>query len=310
MKRIIAVFALILALSTTVKSQPITLISFGPTVTILNTTSAGAVTGSTFALPGGNANVFTWTVVPVGAPSAISIALQVSNDNSAWFALSTCTTAAGCIFNSGVNAYKFVRSVQTSRTGGTSTTATVNTARAYGIGSGSNPNVAGQVFASNGTSTAPSYSFTSEPTLGFWRNGAGVIQAQGTLLGSGNIIAAIGNKLAINGRFGISSPSDGTATLGNIAGTDFGLLQFGGITSGFPALKRNASELLTSKADDSGSTGHAASYFRATATTFAGLPADVSGVIRYCSDCTIASPCAGAGTGAIAKRLNGVWVCN
>lgn len=38
------------------------------------------------------------------------------------------------------------------------------------------------------------------------------------------------------------------------------------------------------------------------------LPTD--GMIGYCSDCTIASPCAGGGTGAIAKRLNGVQVCN
>lgn len=35
-----------------------------------------------------------------------------------------------------------------------------------------------------------------------------------------------------------------------------------------------------------------------------------NGQMRYCSDCTIANPCAGGGTGAIAKRLNGVNVCN
>ena len=35
-----------------------------------------------------------------------------------------------------------------------------------------------------------------------------------------------------------------------------------------------------------------------------------NGQIGYCSDCTIANPCAGSGTGAIAKRLNGVNVCN
>jgi hypothetical protein len=35
-----------------------------------------------------------------------------------------------------------------------------------------------------------------------------------------------------------------------------------------------------------------------------------NGSVVYCSDCTIANPCAGAGTGAIAKRLNGAWVCN
>lgn len=44
---------------------------------------------------------------------------------------------------------------------------------------------------------------------------------------------------------------------------------------------------------------------------FASLPADVAdGSQVYCSDCTIASPCAGSGTGALAKRLADAWVCN
>jgi hypothetical protein len=44
---------------------------------------------------------------------------------------------------------------------------------------------------------------------------------------------------------------------------------------------------------------------------FATLPgSQQAGTILYCSDCTIASPCAGGGSGAIAKRLNGAWVCN
>lgn len=41
----------------------------------------------------------------------------------------------------------------------------------------------------------------------------------------------------------------------------------------------------------------------------AGL-APPNGSLIYCSDCTIASPCAGGGTGALAKRLNGAWICN
>jgi len=45
-------------------------------------------------------------------------------------------------------------------------------------------------------------------------------------------------------------------------------------------------------------------------TTFANLATPTNGTERYCSDCTIANPCAGGGTGALAKRLNGVWVCN
>jgi hypothetical protein len=47
-----------------------------------------------------------------------------------------------------------------------------------------------------------------------------------------------------------------------------------------------------------------------TNAVFADLGAALNGSVIYCSNCTIASPCAGGGTGAIAKRLNGVWVCN
>jgi hypothetical protein len=43
---------------------------------------------------------------------------------------------------------------------------------------------------------------------------------------------------------------------------------------------------------------------------FAGLGTPANGTFTYCSDCTVANPCAGSGTGALAKRLNGVWVCN
>jgi hypothetical protein len=44
--------------------------------------------------------------------------------------------------------------------------------------------------------------------------------------------------------------------------------------------------------------------------TFNNLGALANGTMRYCSDCAAANPCAGGGTGAIAKRLNGRWVCN
>jgi hypothetical protein len=47
-----------------------------------------------------------------------------------------------------------------------------------------------------------------------------------------------------------------------------------------------------------------------TAVLFAALGAPSNGTVYYCSNCTIASPCASGGTGAIAKRLNNGWVCN
>lgn len=47
-----------------------------------------------------------------------------------------------------------------------------------------------------------------------------------------------------------------------------------------------------------------------TGTTFAALGTPANGTFIYCSDCTFADPCAGSGTGAIAKRLNGAWRCD
>jgi hypothetical protein len=47
------------------------------------------------------------------------------------------------------------------------------------------------------------------------------------------------------------------------------------------------------------------------ATLFANLGTPpANGFIAYCSDCTKATPCASGGTGALAKRLAGVWDCN
>lgn len=53
-----------------------------------------------------------------------------------------------------------------------------------------------------------------------------------------------------------------------------------------------------------------AGKFSLNAVAFADLGTPANGTLVYCSDCTIANPCAGSGTGALAKRLNGVWVCN
>jgi hypothetical protein len=56
----------------------------------------------------------------------------------------------------------------------------------------------------------------------------------------------------------------------------------------------------------------AATRIRPTGFLFAVIATNLAqdGDVGYCSDCTIANPCAGSGTGAIAKRLNGVNVCN
>lgn len=53
-----------------------------------------------------------------------------------------------------------------------------------------------------------------------------------------------------------------------------------------------------------------AGYLLSAGLTFATLGTPANGAIVYCSDCTFANPCAGSGTGAIAKRLNGAWRCD
>ncbi len=57
-------------------------------------------------------------------------------------------------------------------------------------------------------------------------------------------------------------------------------------------------------------TGTAGIGILPSATIFSALGSFTNGTVAYCSDCTVASPCAGSGTGAIAKRLNSTWVCN
>jgi hypothetical protein len=51
-------------------------------------------------------------------------------------------------------------------------------------------------------------------------------------------------------------------------------------------------------------------FLQSAGTTFAALGAPGNGRFIYCTDCTKATPCAGAGTGALAKRINGAWDCD
>lgn len=140
---LLAVLALIL-IPIQPSAQVITSISYGITVTVLNTSSTGAVTGSTFAMNAQNASVFTLTITANGA--ALSTVLQASNDNTNWFDITTCTTATGCVYNSGVVAFKFIRVNQVTRTGGTSTTASVFSTRAF---SGSSSGTVGTNISGN-----------------------------------------------------------------------------------------------------------------------------------------------------------------
>ncbi len=54
-----------------------------------------------------------------------------------------------------------------------------------------------------------------------------------------------------------------------------------------------------------------AGYLRAgTGVAYGALPEADNGTLIYCTNCATSNPCRAGGTGAIAKRLNGRWVCN
>ena len=55
--------------------------------------------------------------------------------------------------------------------------------------------------------------------------------------------------------------------------------------------------------------GATLNLFGVTYSVLSGLSPS-NGALEYCSDCAIVNPCTGSGTGALAKRLNGAWVCN
>lgn len=126
---------------------------------------------------------------------------------------------------------------------------------------------------------------------------------------AGNAFAAASMQTGASGLFwwlgrsAIMSPADSVIEFVRQDGTTFTRLNFG---------PNNATHLGLTFAGTVGGFNQGLIINNADGTdpVFANLGAAPNGSIIYCSDCTIANPCAGAGSGAIAKRLNGVWVCN
>jgi len=79
-----------------------------------------------------------------------------------------------------------------------------------------------------------------------------------------NVFAGAANLLGFASSTALYAPSNGSLRLTNAAGTDFGLLQFGGTTSDYPALKRSSTTLQVRLADDSADALLKASVFNAS----------------------------------------------
>lgn len=89
-----------------------------------------------------------------------------------------------------------------------------------------------------------------------------------------DLTAAASSNIAWSGRSKMYTGADGNIILSNNAATGFSLLQFGGTSSSFPALKRSSAALQARLADDS---DYAA--FRAGAITGSSFTGDLTGAV-------------------------------
>ncbi|HYE80379.1 MAG TPA: hypothetical protein VEI97_20570 [bacterium] len=123
-----------------------------------------------------------------------------------------------------------------------------------------------------------------------------------SLIAGSDIQVAQASQLMFGGRTRLHSAADNTLVMWGASQSDFTRLQFGGTTSAYNALTPVRASNVPQ--------GFILGLADGTTQTFANLGAATNGTMIYCSDCTFANPCAGAGTGAIAKRLNGAWRCD
>lgn len=118
---------------------------------------------------------------------------------------------------------------------------------------------------------------------------AGTIESGGTITGT-TIYSGAGNSVvcrsAASAGVGLRGTADGDLRVADWAGTDFGLLQFGGTTSGYPALKRSSADLHVRLADDSGYAAIAASGLTSTGN----VTASSGGEHNFSTKSRISSP--------------------
>ena len=145
---------------------------------------------------------------------------------------------------------------------------------------------------------------TSRPRNGYFGGNLVVGGSLGLQIGTGTA------PIYWAGRSQISSPANGNIQFTNSTQNDFGLLQFGGTSSSFPAIKRSTTFLQARLADDSAFAGFASANMQAaTAYTVATLPGTPgTGMIARVTDATaptIGTTVVGGGAAYALVNYNG-----
>lgn len=143
--------------------------------------------------------------------------------------------------------------------------------------------VAAQTLIAAGSITAPSLALSANTKAGLYSTSGGIVlSAQDASAGAGDDA----------GFFVTATTSGGDVSLSVGNGTS-GNTNYRWLSSRFDLTNGNP-------------------FIQLGRVAFASLPTptDNGGALIYCTDCAVANPCAAAGTGALAKRVNSVWVCN
>ena len=86
----------------------------------INSNIAATTAGTSFSLPYSKQGVgVAVQITYTGVVTAVSIAVQISLDNSNWATIATSTAVGGELINCGHVVAKYIRLYHTSRTGGT-----------------------------------------------------------------------------------------------------------------------------------------------------------------------------------------------
>lgn len=163
--------------------------------TIFNAT-ATVTSGTSYAVPSARAMILTWVVDYASAPASITLAIQGSNNNVAWFDLATTSSTSDVGGNIGPTSIKFVRVNISAVAGGTGTSVTIvpqgfNNPAVYTGGV-----LSTSLLIADGTGAAPSLAFASSPTWGIsksstWGIAFGIgaqqlaVDSLGPVMGSG-----------------------------------------------------------------------------------------------------------------------------
>jgi hypothetical protein len=217
---------------------------------------------------GGNT---AWNIMQLASAASsvngLKLTAQATGNDPAWDSVGTDTNIGMRWRSKGTGAFNWFTNAGNDRQFQiTNTTSAVNYLTVTGSTTGNAPTITAAGSDTNisislvpkGTGTVTATTLT----LGGATIGTNALAVTGTAdfsgavtavgLGSStNVIAGSTSQFYWTSRSTMQSPVNGNIMLANYTATDFGRLQFGGTTSSFPAIKRNAAAINFRLADDS-----------------------------------------------------------